>query len=119
MPNHHRSAGIVVPLLGILLIAINLRPVITAVGPVLPALGEELSLGPSALGLLGALPIAMFALVSVTVQSLVARFGVVRTTAGALALLTVATVLRSWPGAQANLWLGRALLGAGSAGGSG
>ena len=112
MSNRPRSASIMVPLLGILLIAINLRPVITAVGPVLPALGEELSLGPSALGLLGALPIAMFALVSVTVQSLVARFGVVRTTAGALALLTVATVLRSWPGAQANLWLGTALLGA-------
>src|SRR5699024_4342316 len=38
--------------------------------------------------------------------------GVERTTAGALALLTVATVLRSWPGPHANLWIGTVLVGA-------
>src|SRR5699024_8728130 len=112
MNQHDGLARIAVPLLGILLVAINLRPVITAVGPVLPALGEDLSLGPSALGLLGALPIAMFGLVSAMVQNLIARFGVERTTAGALALLTVATVLRSWPGPHANLWIGTVLVGA-------
>lgn len=112
MRTQPRFAGMVLPLLGILLVAINLRPAITSVGPVLPLLGADLSLDATALGLLGALPVAVFGAVSAFVQPLVARFGVERTTAGALALLTVATVLRSWPGPSANLWIGTVLVGA-------
>ncbi|MPV50556.1 MFS transporter [Pseudactinotalea sp. HY160] len=112
MPEQRRRAGMVLPLLGILLVAINLRPAITSVGPVLPLLGDDLALDASALGLLGALPVAVFGIVAVVVAPLVQRFGVERTTAGALALLTVATVLRSWPGPSANLWIGTVLIGA-------
>lgn len=98
-------------LLALLLVAINLRPAITAIGPVMPAIGADLGLGPSSLGILGALPLATFGLVSFAVQPLMARFGVERTTAGALAVLTGATLWRSWPGPEANLWLGTALVG--------
>ncbi|HMN20844.1 MAG TPA: MFS transporter [Ottowia sp.] len=100
-----------VSLLTLLLVAINLRPAITAIGPVMPMIGADLGLGPSSLGILGALPLACFGLVSFAVQPLMARFGVERTTAGALAVLTVATVWRSWPGPEANLWLGTVLVG--------
>src|SRR5699024_10749466 len=98
-------------ILAILLVAINLRPVITAVGPIIPDIGGDLSLSASQLGLLGALPIAVFGLASGFVQKLVGRFGVETTTAGALWLLTIATVWRSWPGPTANLWAGTALIG--------
>lgn len=100
-----------VALLALLLVAINLRPAITAIGPVMPVIGADLGLGPSSLGILGALPLACFGLVSFAVQPLMARFGVERTTAGALAVLTVATLWRSWPGPEANLWLGTVLVG--------
>lgn len=100
------------PLLGILLLAINLRPAITAVGPIITEVGEDLSLSPSELGLLGALPIATFGAVSAFVQLLFQRFGVERVTVAAMVVLTGATVLRSWPGPDANLWIGTVLIGA-------
>lgn len=107
-----RGASIAASLVAILLVAINLRPAITAVGPVMPLIGTGLGLGPASLGLLGALPLAAFGLVSIAAQPLIARFGVERTTAGALAVLTLATLWRSWPGPNANLWAGTALVGA-------
>lgn len=100
------------PLLGIVVIAVNLRPAITAVGPVLPMLGEELRLSAFELGLLGALPVAVFSLASSVVGHLVRRLGVERTATLALGVLTVATVLRSWPGPEANLWVGTVIIGA-------
>lgn len=113
MKNENTGTGSpLVALLALLLVAINLRPAITAIGPVMPMIGADLGLGPSSLGILGALPLACFGLVSFAVQPLMARFGVERTTAGALAVLTVATVWRSWPGPEANLWLGTGLVGA-------
>lgn len=99
-------------LLGILLLAINLRPAITAVGPLISDVGTDLGLSASELGLLGALPVATFGIVSAFVQVLVRRFGVERVTAAAMIILTAATVLRSWPGPNANLWVGTLLLGA-------
>lgn len=106
-----RLREVALPLLGILLLAINLRPAITAVGPVLLDLGEDLSLSSSELGLLGALPIATFGAVSAFVQILIQRFSVERVTLTAMVVLTGATVLRSWPGPDANLWVGTVLIG--------
>lgn len=99
-------------LLGIVVLAVNLRPAITAVGPVLPLLGEDLELEPVAMGLLGALPVAVFAIASSIVGHLVRRLGVERTAVLALCVLAFATVLRSWPGPEANLWAGTVLIGA-------
>lgn len=92
--------------------AANLRPAITAVGPVLPLVKDDVGLSDAALGVLGAVPVVAFALVSPAVYRLVRRFGADRTIAGALLLLAVGTCLRSWPGAEAKLWLGTALVGA-------
>ncbi|WP_022917901.1 MFS transporter [Ruania albidiflava] len=99
-------------LVGIVVVAINLRPAIAAVGPVLPVLGADVGVGSVALGLLGALPVAVFGVASSVVHRLLHTFGVERTTAGALGLLTIATLLRSWPGPEANLWVGTVLVGA-------
>lgn len=99
-------------LAGIVVVAINLRPAIAAVGPVLPMIGQDVGMGSVALGLLGALPVAVFGIVSSMVHRLLHTLGVERTTAGALGLLTVATLLRSWPGPEANIWVGSVLVGA-------
>lgn len=100
------------PLGGILILGINLRPAITAVGPVLPEIGRDLQLGPSELGLLGALPIATFGIFATVVQRLIQRYDPERVTMAAMLVLTGATVLRSLPGPNANLWVGTILIGA-------
>lgn len=107
-----RTRQSLLPLVGILLLAINLRPAITAVGPVITDVGHDLALTPAELGLLGALPVATFGIISGFIQILIGRFGVERVTLGSMLLLTGATVLRSWPGPEANLWVGTILVGA-------
>src|SRR5690625_2317790 len=107
-----RLRQFLVPLTGIMLLALNLRPAITAVGPVINDVGSDLGLTPFELGLLGALPIATCGAVSAFVQTLIGRFGPERVAFGAMAVLTAATVLRSWPGPDANLWVGTILIGA-------
>ncbi|WP_418605667.1 MFS transporter [Georgenia sp. SUBG003] len=99
-------------LAGILLVAVNLRPAISAVGPVLPVIGEDVGLGSAALGALAAVPIVAFAVVSPVVHPLARRFGVERTVAASLVLLALGTLLRSAPGPAATLWIGTALIGA-------
>ena len=99
-------------LLGIAVLAANLRPALTATGPVLPLIGAEVGLSGRTLGLLTALPVMVFAVTSGGVHRLVERFGIERTTAGALTGLALALLLRSWPGWAGNLWLGTVLLGA-------
>ncbi|MHB1065670.1 MAG: MFS transporter [Georgenia sp.] len=99
-------------LAGILVMAANLRPVITAVGPVLPLIGNELGLSASALGTLAAVPIVAFGVVSPIVHSLGRRFGVEQTVLVALILLAAGTVIRSLPGQSVTLWVGTALIGA-------
>lgn len=109
MGSKRRSA--LLALTGILLLAINLRPVITAVGPIVGDISGDLSLTAGELGLLGALPLAMFGMTSGFVQLITKRFGVERATAGAMLVLTAATVVRSVPGPNANLWVGTVLIG--------
>jgi len=99
-------------LAGILLVAVNLRPAISAVGPVLPVIGEDAGLGSAALGALAAIPIVAFAVVSPVVHPMARRFGVERTVAASLVVLALGTVLRSAPGPAASLWIGTALIGA-------
>ncbi|WP_448071190.1 MFS transporter [Georgenia yuyongxinii] len=111
-PERGRALPAWLLLLGIVLVAANLRPVITAVGPVLPSVGADTGLSPSALGILAAVPVVAFGAVSPVVATLGRRFGIERTVAGALVLLAVGTVVRSLPGSAAPLWLGTALIGA-------
>lgn len=92
--------------------AVNLRPAIAAVGPVLPVLADDLQWGGLALGVLSALPVVVFSIASALVHQIIRRLGVERTTVAAMLVLTAATVLRSWPGPEANLWIGTVLIGA-------
>lgn len=99
-------------LITVLVVAASLRAAITSVGPLLTLIGNDTHLSKSALGLLGAIPLAAFAIVSPLVQWLVKRFGTERAVLLALVVLTAATVLRSVPGWDGWLWIGTAIIGA-------
>lgn len=104
----HARVALVV---AVCLVAINMRPTITSVGPLLEQIGADTGLGPSALGLLASIPLATWALVSPFASGLSQRFGMGRVVLWSLALLTVGTVLRSAPGPVASLWIGTAVIG--------
>ncbi len=94
----------------VFLVALNLRPALTGVGPLLPELGTGAGLGEGAQGLLGALPLLAFGLVSPLVHRLSRRLGMERAVLAALLALVVGVVVRSYTGLP-GLWLGTVLAG--------
>lgn len=104
-----RAQGLV--LVGILAVAVNLRSSITAVGPLVPIIRDSTGQSNVALGLVAGLPVLAFGLVSPVAPLLGRRFGLGRSLAGAMGLLTVALALRSSGGFGALL-VGTALMGA-------
>jgi CP family cyanate transporter-like MFS transporter len=106
-----RSRGTsVLALVAVLLVAACLRPAITSVGPVLDEVGRDAGLGHARLGLLGALPLLLFAVVSPLAGPAVRWRGAEQVIVGALLGLMVGIVVRSWVGGW-GLWLGTALAG--------
>ena len=97
-------------LAGILLIAVNLRAAITSVGPVIEDIRSDLDIGGATASVLVSLPLVAFAVVSPLAPALARRIGIERALGAALAVLAVATVLRSLPSTWA-LWTGTAGLG--------
>ena len=98
-------------LVGILLIAANLRPSITAVGPVLDDIRSSLQLSSGVASVLISIPLVAFGLFSLVAPWISRRLGLEGALAAALGVLAVAIVTRSllWTPA---LWIGTALLGA-------
>ncbi|MBT1166848.1 MFS transporter [Bifidobacterium simiarum] len=114
-----RGAGTTPRLLAalIFLVALNLRPAIAAVGPVLAGIGTDLGWGESLLGLLGAMPLWAFAAISPLVRFVTARIGADRTILAALLVLSAGDLIRSF-GGPAGVWLGTVAVGAGIAAGN-
>src|ERR1700754_4496992 len=98
-----RSAGLWAAL--VCLVALNLRPSLTSVGPLLPEIGRDEGLGEGGQGVLGALPLIAFGLFSPIVHRLSGRYGLERPVLGALVVLAGAITLRSY-GTHAGLWIG-------------
>lgn len=107
-----RSRGAtVLALVTILLVAACLRPAITSMGPVLDEVGRDAGISHAGLGLLGALPLLMFALVSPWAGTAVRWRGAEQVIAWALLGLVVGIGVRSWVDGW-GLWLGTAVAGA-------
>ena len=98
-------------MLGILLVAANLRPSITAVGPVLDEIRSSLHLSGAAASVLISIPLLAFAVLSPVAPWVSRRLGLEGALGASLAVLAAAIVIRSLPWAPA-LWIGTALLGA-------
>ncbi len=99
-------------LVTILVVAANLRPTITALGSVVGLVAADTGLGAGALGLLGAVPLLAFAVVSPVVHVLTRAIGAERAVLVSTLVLIVATVVRSLPGSVAYLWTGTIVMGA-------
>lgn len=95
---------------GIVLIAINLRPALAGVGPLVGAIRETTGLSNTLLGLLTTLPLLAFGVVSMFTSIFTRRFGIEGIIAGALILLTIGISLRVIPSTLA-LFGGTLLLG--------
>ena len=99
-------------LVTILVVAANLRPTITALGSVVGLVAADTGMGAGAIGLLGAVPLLAFAVVSPIVHVLTRAMGAERAVLVSTLVLIVATVVRSLPGSLANLWIGTVVMGA-------
>lgn len=105
-----RNQNKVLLIAGIILIAINLRPALAGVGPLIGAIRDSTGLSNTMLGLLTTLPLLAFGVVSMFTSVFTRRFGIEGTIAFALALLTLGISLRILPSAVA-LFGGTLLLG--------
>lgn len=109
-----RSGAGVALVVAICLVAANMRPTITAVGPLLEQIGTDTGMSLATLGLIASVPLVTWALVSPFALGLSRRFGMSRTVLGALVLLLGGTGVRSLPGVAGGvpgLWLGTLLIG--------
>ena len=97
-------------LIGLLMVAGNLRAGITTVGPVLDSIQDDLGLSDVTASVLVSLPLIAFALVSPLAPALGRRLGFERCLALSLGVLAVGLVVRSLPGLPL-LWIGTGLLG--------
>ncbi len=99
---------------GIVLIAFNLRPALTSVGPLVDDIRSSLALSNTLAGLLTTLPLLAFAIFSPWVPRLGQRIGNERTLMLGLAALVAGTLVRSG-GRTLALFTGTALVGLGIA----
>lgn len=102
------STGLII--LGIIVIAANLRTPLTSVSPLVSLIRDDLHISNTSAGLITTVPLLAFALLSPLVPKLGQRYGIERIIMIALLFLTVGIVIRSLSGA-ANLFIGTAILG--------
>jgi CP family cyanate transporter-like MFS transporter len=95
----------------LVLVALNLRPAIASVPPVLPDIQRDLGLSGTAAGVLTALPVVCLGVFAPVAARLAARFGVGRVVAASLVVLGAGTLARAAGGAA---WLYAATLVAGA-----
>jgi CP family cyanate transporter-like MFS transporter len=90
----------------VLLLAINLRPVVNALGAVIPELRDATGLPAGTTGLLLSLPTLAFAVLGLAAPALAARLGSHRTVVLALLALIVGQLVRSLVPGTAALFVG-------------
>ncbi|HEX8132182.1 MAG TPA: MFS transporter, partial [Actinomycetes bacterium] len=83
----------------LVLVALNLRPAIASVPPVLPDIQHDLGLSGTGAGVLTALPVLCLGLFAPAAAWLAGRFGVDRVVAWALVVLGAGTLARALGGA--------------------
>lgn len=116
-PNHGGEAalGRGLAVAAILLVAIDLRPGIVSVGPILPSIIEEFGLSHAAASLLVTIPDLLMGLLALPTPWLARRYGRDPVLLGALLLLCLSTLARSLSGNVTGLLLATAGVGAGIA----
>jgi len=98
-------------LLGLVLVALNLRPALSSLSPLLGQVSERLGLSASSAGLLTTLPVLCLGLFAPLAPRLARRFGAERVILGILLTLAIGILLRSTLGVT-GLFVGSLLAGA-------
>src|SRR5918993_1557428 len=98
-------------ILGIVLLAANLRPALTGVAPLIGQIRADTGMSNGEAGLLTTLPLLAFGLLSPIAPRVARRFGMERVLLASLLVLAAGILLR-WAGAVAALFLGTVVLGA-------
>lgn len=98
-------------LLGLILVALNLRPALSSLSPLLSEVSNSLGLSAAQAGLLTTLPILCLGLFAPLAPVLARRFGAERVVLGILLMLAAGIILRSSFG-QVGLFAGSILAGA-------
>jgi MFS transporter, CP family, cyanate transporter len=119
IPRHPVSAGTGTParwllIAGIALVALNLRPALASVGPLVADIRAGTGLSNAALGFITTLPLLAFGFLSMLAVSVGRRIGMDRAVGLAVVLIGAGTVLRAATSVGA-LYAGTALLGIGVA----
>lgn len=96
--------------LGILIVASNLRAPLTSVGALVPSIRDSLGASSAAVGIITTLPLLAFALISPFAPKVAERHGMERTIFLSMLLLFIGIALRSVTGV-ATLFIGTALIG--------
>lgn len=97
-------------LAGLLLVALNLRPALTSVSPVLTRIGHDLGLASAGQGVLTTLPVLCLGLAAPLAPRLARRIGPERAVLMVLVGLALAMLVRPYSG-EAGLFVGTALAG--------
>ncbi|HUH53345.1 MAG TPA: MFS transporter [Microbacteriaceae bacterium] len=92
----------------VFLATVNMRPAITSVGPLLDEISFSFGLSPTLLGLLGSMPLLMFALISPASAFFSSKLGIDRVMFIALLAIASGIIIRSYLGLP-GLWIGVAL----------
>jgi CP family cyanate transporter-like MFS transporter len=100
----------VLAFIGLMLVALNLRPALTSIGPVLRTIGDSFTLSATALGILTTLPVFFLGLAAPLAPKLASRLGIERTILLILAVLALALLVRPYSG-LAGLFIGTAIAG--------
>jgi CP family cyanate transporter-like MFS transporter len=110
-----RATSVALLIAAVCLVAANMRPAITGLGPLLDQIGADTGLSVAVLGVLAAVPLIAWAVFSPLAHTLSRRFGQPRVLLGSLLVLLAGTLVRSLPGPVASLWIGTAVIGLGIA----
>jgi CP family cyanate transporter-like MFS transporter len=114
-PSHPRIGAPATALLLLWLLGLSLRITILAIPPVIALIQSDLRLSATAVGLLGSLPAALFALAALPGALLVQRLGLRRTLIIGLALITLGSACRGINAGVAALFVATIVMGAGVA----
>lgn len=94
-PNSGSNSSNLLLIIGILFIAINLRPALASVGPLIEDIRQATGLSSGLLGLLTTLPLIAFGFISTLTPIFTNRFGIGGTLFGAMILLTIGLIIRT------------------------
>ncbi len=106
----HKTRQAVLAFIGLMLVAFNLRPALTSVGPVLRVIGESLSLSPTGQGVLTTLPVLFLGIAAPLAPWIARRLGIERAVLALMIVLALALSARPYMGVT-GLFMGTAIAG--------